>query len=520
MMGPNLESNGFLRTGAIAVRSFLAIFATLTTACTTALPHRGELIDHGLIIEDVTLISPERDAPLVDADVVIVDDRITAVGTNFTATGQARRIDGRGRYLIPGLIDSHVHVGHPIILTDEMIDEHPEFLTEYRKQTPKSFLYYGYTTLIDLDFKAAHGAWWNDSPIHPDLFHCGRGVRIAGGYGPSLFPPEVAYKIFPNLVYEPTQKNHWPASLDPAEYTPAKAVARAVDAGAICLKTYYQTGLDGNPVWPVASSETLGMLRAESKSRKIPLVMHATEVAGYRAAIDAGADVIAHGLWHWPGDKRDPRLTAEVQAVIEHVAKSRIHVQPTLQVIFGEKDTYTWELIKDPHLVDVLPPSLLELARTEPGQASRRQLQKIWATLSPNAETPASVLLDALQERVTRVLTAMNEANVPLLFGTDTPSSEGIGNPPGLNGRLEMQRWIDAGVPLQKILYAATLGNARAFQLDSQVGTIEPGKRANLLLLKQDPLKDLQAYDAIEFIILGGQPISRDMLSAVRKEKP
>jgi len=100
----------------------------------------------------------------------------------------------------------------------------------------------------------------------------------------------------------------------------------------------------------------------------------------------------------------------------------------------------------------------------------------------------------------------MNADGVTLLFGSDTPANEGIGNPPGLNGRLEISRWAEAGVQLAKILRAATLDNAVAFHLNDR-GTIEVGKRADLLLLAADPLKTIAAYDAIETVFLNGQPL-------------
>ena len=101
---------------------------------------------------------------------------------------------------------------------------------------------------------------------------------------------------------------------------------------------------------------------------------------------------------------------------------------------------------------------------------------------------------------------------VKLLFGTDTPSNEGIGNPPGLNGRLEMARWFEAGVPLPRILRAATLDNAAAFGLSADLGTIEVGKRADLLLLRENPLQTITAYDAIETIFLNGERFTRASL--------
>ena len=102
-----------------------------------------------------------------------------------------------------------------------------------------------------------------------------------------------------------------------------------------------------------------------------------------------------------------------------------------------------------------------------------------------------------------------------LLFGSDTPSGDGgIGNPPGLNGRLELSRWAEAGVPLSRILRAATLDNAVVFGLSKDLGTIEVGKRADLLLLRADPLQSVAAYDAIETVFLNGHPLPARLSSS------
>src|SRR4051812_47061005 len=87
--------------------------------------HGQRIVDQDMVIENVTLISPERDAPLLHADVVLRDGRIAEIGTNFVLGPHARRIDGSGRFLVPGLIDSHVHVGHSAALDDEAIDANP-----------------------------------------------------------------------------------------------------------------------------------------------------------------------------------------------------------------------------------------------------------------------------------------------------------------------------------------------------------------------------------------------------------
>ena len=98
------------------------------------------------------------------------------------------------------------------------------------------------------------------------------------------------------------------------------------------------------------------------------------------------------------------------------------------------------------------------------------------------------------------------------LFGTDTPSNEGIGNPPGLNGQMEMKHWVEAGIPLAGILRATTLDNGAAFGISAEVGTIEVGKRADLLLLHTNPLTSITAYDTIETVFVNGTPIPRESL--------
>ena len=106
--------------------------------------------------------------------------------------------------------------------------------------------------------------------------------------------------------------------------------------------------------------------------------------------------------------------------------------------------------------------------------------------------------------------------HVHVLLGSDTPAGDGFGNPPGLNGRLEMQDWADAGAPLSLILRAATHDNAKALGLAKELGTIEPGKRADMLLLRENPLQSVSAYDSIETVFLDGQSIARQSLRSAQ----
>ena len=475
----------------------------------------AKTLDDGIVITDVTLISPERKVPLPHVGVLIRGDRIAEIGSDLVAGSHAKQIDGRGRFLIPGLIDSHVHVGNMGSLDDDAIRAHPELLDAYRAQLPRSYLAFGFTTLVDLDLREQTPAWFNAGPVHPNLCSCGRGVRIAGGYMAQRPPKNAAEANAANLVYEPTQPTNWPENLDPNDYSPVRAVARASYAGAICLKTFIEPGFGGAAHWPVPRPATLAALRDEAKRHGLVFVIHANAVESWRAALDAKASVIAHGLWHWPGNRLSTTPPREARDVIRAAAQANVGVQPTLQAVYGDLSIFDDSLLDDPRFGQALPRRIIDYLNGNAGKTARRAVANEYCqaiTKLFGKDVDPIKAMSVGPTRATATLRMMLAENVKLLFGTDTPSNEGIGNPPGLNGRLELARWVEAGVPFSRIFRAATLDNAVAFGLSADRGTIEVGKRADLLLLKRNPLETSDAYDAIEIVFVNGKPNSRESL--------
>ena len=497
------------------------ILLSLTLSFSTGSAGR-KVVDDGLVIEDVTLISPERPSPVPHFSVVIRNGRIAQIAPGLFAGPHATRMDGHDRFLIPGLIDSHVHVGDTGPVDDDAAAAHPELLQAYQAQLPRSFLAFGFTTLVDLNSGEQDRARFIAAPLHPNLHHCGSAVHVLGGYGALRPPKDAAAANAANLVYQAAQAKDWPAFLDPRDYTPARAVDRVVQAGGTCVKVFVEPGFGGVFHWPVPSTETLAALRAETRRRGLVLVVHANAVESWQAALDAHADVIAHGLWHWPGDRFSKTPPAEVREVIHQaalagVAPNGVHVQPTLQVIYGELSVFDRSLLEDPRFAEALPRVLVAYLKGDEAQAAARAVQdqyrQIFAKLQAPASMDVATAMSISPARVTATLRLMLQENVKLLFGSDTPSGDGgIGNPPGLNGRLELSRWAEAGVPLSRILRAATLDNAITFGFSKDLGTIEVGKRADLLLLRADPLQSVSAYDAIDTVFLSGNPIPRASL--------
>ena len=466
------------------------------------------VIDQGVVIQNVTLISPDRVAPLLHADVVLRDGKVDEIGTNIISGPHARRVDGSGRFLIPGLIDSHVHAGRSAALDDDAIDAHPDLWAAYRAQVPRAYLAFGFTSIVDLDLTPKDQAWFEGTPLHPRLYSCGGGIKVAGGYMAFNVPPSSSPN-FPNLVYEPKEAEHWPKSLDPGDYTAERAVARAADAGAICVKAFVESGF-GIFHWPYLHVETLQKIRAVASERKLALVVHATSVDSWRSAVDAHADIIAHGLWVWPGDLDNSVPPPAAKDVIAAAARAGTRVQPTLQAVAGERAMIDPRLLDDPRISMALPAAVIAYLRSAEGEKARMALLDGYRKASP---APGfEPLLKAAIERTQATFKVMLQDEVSLVFGSDTPGVDGFGNPPGLNGRLEMQNWAEASAPLSLILRAATLDNAKALGLSKQLGSIEVGKRADLLLLKENPLATVSAYDSIETIFLNGEPIARETL--------
>jgi imidazolonepropionase-like amidohydrolase len=116
-----------------------------------------------------------------------------------------------------------------------------------------------------------------------------------------------------------------------------------------------------------------------------------------------------------------------------------------------------------------------------------------------------------------RALKYQNDLGHPLLVGSDTPSAPTYGSQPGYDTYREMRLMAQSGIPLPTIFRAATLNNAKQFGLDKDYGTVEPGKKANLLLLTGNPLESMRAWAQIEKVILHGEVIERESMAANKK---
>jgi len=256
--------------------------------------------------------------------------------------------------------------------------------------------------------------------------------------------------------------------------------------------------------------DVLADIRKAATQDDLVLMMHANSFEAQNFAVEGNVDVIAHGMWQRGDLDKKTELPPDIKQLLDQIVKKKIGNQPTIQVLQGELAYFDPEYLMIKAIPKVIPKKMLEWFNSPEGKWFKKEIDE--------DDTPDVAMLEAndlgplRRERQVVAYLARKDAN--FLFATDTPSSPTYGNLPGLNGYLEMQQLQKAGLSLAQIFRAATISNARQFKIDSQLGTIEPGKIANLVLLNKSPLESVDAYDSIVRVLVHGKPVSRDSLAS------
>lgn len=492
--------------------------ASTLTACS------GLESDRDLLILNATLLSPERAVPLEDAWVRVRGDRIIDVGSGAVDLSNARVIDAEHGFLTPGLIDSHAHLYHATGLRARYTNDYAALYHAYMEQQPRSFLFHGFTTVIELNADAETNARFEAAPLHPHLVHCGQGIALSDGFMALELDGASIDENYPGYLIDSYANGIIPDGADPAAHTPEATVASVIDQGGQCIKVYYEEALwwpGGAPEFRLPSVEIVRDVVQAAHAANLPVLLHATTPAGHEFALQSGIDILAHGLWEWTGQSFiDPQPSGATADAARRVARSQIMVQPTIQTIRNTASLFDPTILEDAGWADAVPSAYLDYLRGD-AQVQREDFLAMFGALI-NADGDSEDMAAAQQaflHRYEDLLRDMSAEGAHFLFGTDTAvGGFGWASPPGLGGYWEMHNWVDAGIALSTLFRAMTIDNATAFGLGGEIGTIEAGKRADLLILRANPLEHVVAYDQIALVVLAGEPIDRRSLSARQVE--
>lgn len=469
-------------------------------------------LSEGVYISNVVIITSEDGnySPYV-GHLVTDGTKIIYVGKEKPEiNGSFEEIDGTGKYLIPGLIDSHTHITSIQGMLPHHMEAYPELSGSFNRQTPRSYLYYGFTSLINLGGISENQiSFFNGQPLKPDLYHTGRsGASVANGYPMNFAPEQFRFQSTPNFIYLESEADNIPDEFDPANHTPKAVVERIKKSQGIAVKSYHESGFRGMPKLPVPTEQIMTDLLQHAHKNGLVLTVHGNSLESHSFLSETGVDIIAHGLWNWGKYKDVPSdsLPAEIKRVLDLQIKKQIGYTPTLTVIAGEEALADGEFLNDPQLKKVVPLNMLEWYKTEEGQWFANEL------FADYTSEEVHEIYGNIQAHAMLALKYLSDKEGLILFGTDTPSAPTYGNQPGHNGYWELKLMKRAGMPLSQILASATINNAKAFHLDS-IGSLSVGKKANLILMTKNPLEEIEAYNAIEKILLGGAVIEREDLS-------
>ena len=439
-----------------------------------------------LAIRHVSVIDGTGAPARADQTVVVSGNRISAIGAegSVRVPNSAQIIDGRGRYLIPGVWDMHIHI------RGSRLPGQASFARENEAVLPL-YLANGITGVREMGGDMVDTVLkWRDEIAQGRR----QGPRIVTS-GPKLDGS--------NPI--------WPGSIPISTAEEAKAaVARVKNSGADFIKVYNSK--------PNIPRDALLVILAEGKRLGMRVTGHLSEDVPYSEAAAAGQDFehIQFILRACSGTVKetslptgfpsaqemetitgtfDPRVAKDL---VDGFVRHRTWVTPTLNIMYHQY-LGTSDAALDPR-AKYIPPRMLaswtDRARSQPPSAVQ-------------APFPLE-LRRAYYRRGQELLRIMREAGVLLLAGSDT----GTSNPsyPGFSLHDELARLTEAGLPPMEVLRMATWNAAKWTGSLSTLGSIGNGKLADLVLLDADPLADIRNTERIRAVIVNGKLLDRPQL--------
>jgi imidazolonepropionase-like amidohydrolase len=421
--------------------------------------------------------------PIPDAVVLIHGDRLHAVGPRDRVRIPRSAVieEHAGRFIMPGLIDSHVHFFQTagLYTRPDIIDL--SALRPYTTDQEHAWgkldatfartLASGVTAVVDV------GGPFRNFDARQQARESERAPRVAVA-GPLI-----------STVSRPQLDLGDPPIIKADSPEHARSLVRAqLEQDPDLIKLWFILDPDDGiaPGLPIVQAVV-----HEAHAAGVRVAVHATQLETARAAVDAGADILVHSIDDAPVDQ------AFLDLLLEHrtlVAGTLVVYEGYAEVLGGEPDLLPVEQrLGDPwvmHSWDELALATLDDEARDENQARVARLRERQPTMAAN-------------------LAAMQAAGVPVAAGTDAGN---IGTLHGPSLHRELALMAEAGMDNEAVLLAATRDAARIFAEHPDFGTMEEGKLADLLILDGDPLADLTQLQHIHRVVLGGRALDPHLL--------
>ncbi|WP_440053576.1 amidohydrolase family protein [Pseudoalteromonas sp. T1lg65] len=466
-----------------------------------------------LLIENATILTPKNKhqvETMTNHWVAINEGRIIQVSNAKEKPSALRIIDASGKFLMPGLTDSHVHLKTMpgLLRSDANADNMQE---QFLQRQGRNYLYFGVTQVIDPSNTAEGMDAFSQHSLSPDAYFCGA-MPIYQGYNGQDFDYSELHQHRPYFIHQHTDPIHKIPTQQLALHQNDAPLTRMKSDGATCAKLYFEDGFGARSDIPLITKESARAVTKTASKLKLPVMAHANAVDMQQLAVDAKVNIMAHGLWSWldyqSHDSKNA-LPPEIKAVLDKIIENGIAYQATLNVMKSLTNVTDETFSFTSDYETVLPKTQIKWYQSEAGQWFSREMNSGWGDMSNEQKVAYMNKTFAAGEIALRYL---HENGATLLLGSDTPPAPTYASQPGLSTYQELTMMYQAGVDLVSLFAAATLNNAEAFALQQDYGSLQLGKVANLLLLNSNPLQTIAAYNDIQTVILHGKPIERDSL--------
>jgi imidazolonepropionase-like amidohydrolase len=445
--------------------------ASLTVHCAA----QAAWVSASLYIHDVTVVDVTGGPLQMHQTVIVHGNRIFGVMPNDTFDKLQRNqkpdgpvVNGRGKFLIPGLWDMHVHM----VFGD--------WFPHSKEIALPLFIANGITGVRDMGGEIdVLERWRQDIGTRTML-----GPRIVMA-GPMLDGPEPRF--------------------------PASVAIKTPEDGRRAVDDLAGRGVDFIKLQSLIPRDAVFAIADEAKKRGITFVGHVPDAVRASEASNAGQKSFEHLIGIFEGaspledeflkgpktvgqfvSTYDPDRAAKLFALL---AKNQTWQCPTLVWERGGNLIEERDLKHDPH------------AKYVPAYWKDVTWKRFTDQVEHVFNTDDLATRKRFVEKELEVVNAMHRAGIPFLAGTDTAS--GVYIFPGFSLHEELQRFVAAGFTPLEALQTATINPAKFLGLDGQLGTVERGKFADLVLLDANPLDDIRNTQKIASVVANGRYFSR-----------
>ncbi len=410
--------------------------------------------------------------PIEDSVVVMMGDRIVAAGPRdeVKIPEGSRVADVSGRWIVPGLIDSHVHFfqsgglyTRPDVIDLRGVRTYEKEMEEVEARLESTFRRYlasGVTAVVDVG-----GGFWNfEVRDKANSMLMAPRTAVAGPLVSTVSRPQMDIGDPPIIKVESPE-----AARD--------LVRKQLEHDPDLVKIWFivPKGGDFSPNLPIIEATI-----DEAHLAGIRVAVHATQLEAARASVEAGADILVHSVDDAPVDEEFISLIKDRWAILTptlivhegyaEVLGGGVHLMPVERELGDPAVVMTWnEVPLGPDAEEVRARRRARLARTMPIMQAN--------------------------------LKALHDGGAIIAAGTDAGN---IGTLHGSSIHREFALMAEAGLTPREILVTATRNAAMVFSDDPQFGTLEAGNFADMLILEADPLEDVANLQRIHRVVKGG----------------